>query len=84
MTVTIPSSHEPNQDVTKVRKATKDGSVSITNRGKSAHALLSIKAYQRPAGDRQKIADLLAMPDIEGIEPEIPSRRDPARSANLS
>lgn len=84
MTITTLSSRELNQDVTKAKKATKEGPVFITDRGKPAHVLLSIEEYQRLTGGRQKIADLLAMPGIEDIELEIPSMRDFAGPADLS
>jgi prevent-host-death family protein len=84
MTITTLSSRELNQDVTKAKKATKEGPVFITDRGRPAHVLLSIEEYQRLTGGRQKIADLLAMPGVEDIELEIPSPRDLALPADLS
>jgi len=84
MTVTTLSSRELNQDVTRAKKATKSGPVFITDRGKPAHVLLSIEEYQRLTGDRRKIADLLAMSDVEDIELEIPLLHDIARPADLS
>ncbi|WP_426269734.1 type II toxin-antitoxin system Phd/YefM family antitoxin [Dyella kyungheensis] len=84
MTITTLSSRELNQDVTKAKKATKEGPVFITDRGRPAHVLLSIEEYQRLTGGRQKIADLLAMPGIEDIELEIPPPRDLALPADLS
>ena len=84
MTITTLSSRELNQDVTKAKKATKEGPVFITDRGKPAHVLLSIEEYQRLTGGRQKIADLLAMPGIEEVELEITPLRDVARPADLS
>ena len=64
MTITTLSSRELNQDATKAKKATKEGPVFITDRGKPTHVLLSIEEDQRLTGGRQKIADLLAMPDV--------------------
>ena len=84
MTITTLSSRELNQDVTRAKKATKEGPVFITDRGKPAHVLLSIEDYQRLTGGRQKIADLLAMPGVEDIALEIPPLRDVARPADLS
>jgi prevent-host-death family protein len=84
MTITTLSSRELNQDVTKAKKATKEGPVFITDRGKPAHVLLSIEEYQRLTGGRQKIADLLAMPGVEDIELDIPQQGDVARPADLS
>jgi len=68
MTITTLSSRELNQDVTKAKKATKDGPVFITDRGRPAHVLLSFAEYQRLTGQRRNIADALALPGVEEIE----------------
>lgn len=68
MTITTLSSRELNQDVTKAKKATKNGPVFITDRGRPAHVLLSFEEYQRLTRQRRNIADSLAMPGIEDIE----------------
>ncbi|VWC14748.1 prevent-host-death protein [Burkholderia pseudomultivorans] len=68
MTITTLSSRELNQDVTKAKKATKDGPVFITDRGRPAHVLLSFEEYQRLTRQRRNIADSLAMPGVEDIE----------------
>lgn len=68
MTVTTLSSRELNQDVTRAKKATKDGPVFITDRGKPSHVLLSFDEYQRLTRQRRNIADSLAMPGIADIE----------------
>ncbi|CAD0304668.1 type II toxin-antitoxin system Phd/YefM family antitoxin [Xanthomonas arboricola pv. corylina] len=72
MTITTLSSRELNQDVTRAKKATKEGPVFITDRGKPAHVLLSFEDYQRLTKQRRNIADALAMPGIENIEFEPP------------
>jgi prevent-host-death family protein len=84
MTITTLSSREFNQDASRAKKATKDGPVFITDRGKPAHVLLSIEHYRRITGGHQKIADLLAMPGIEDVELEIPQRHDTPRPADFS
>lgn len=68
MTITTLSSRELNQDVTRAKKATKDGPVFITDRGKPSHVLLSFDEYQRLTRQRRNIADSLAMPGIADIE----------------
>ena len=68
MTITTLSSRELNQDVTKAKKATKDGPVFITDRGRPAHVLLSFEEYQRLTRQWRNIADSLAMPGVEDIE----------------
>ena len=68
MTLTTLSSREFNQDTGRAKKATRQGPVLITDRGKPAHVLLGIEEYQRLTGGRRKIADALAMPDGAAIE----------------
>lgn len=84
MTITTLSSREFNQNASDAKKAANKGPVFITDRGRPAHVLLSIKDYQQITGSRQKIADLLAMPGIEEVELEIPPLRDLARPADFS
>ncbi|MCP1694840.1 prevent-host-death family protein [Citrobacter farmeri] len=67
MTVTTLSSRELNQDVTRAKRATCNGPVFITDRGKIAHVLLSIEDYQRLTKQRRSIADVLAMPEAADI-----------------
>lgn len=68
MTITTFSSRELNQDVTRAKKAAKNGPVFITDRGKPAHVLLTIEEYQRLTKQRRNIADSLAMPNGADIE----------------
>ena len=68
MTITTLSSRELNQDVTRAKKAAKNGPVIITDRGKPAHVLLRFEDYQRLTGQRRNIADALAMPGTENVE----------------
>lgn len=84
MTITTLSSRELNQDVTRAKKATKDGPVFITDRGKPAHVLLSIEEYQRLTKQRRNIADALAMPGIDNIEFEPPRINIESRPADFS
>jgi prevent-host-death family protein len=62
------SSREFNQDTSRAKKATANGPVFITDRGKPAHVLLSIEDYQRMTGGHRKIADALAMPGSEDVD----------------
>lgn len=84
MAITTLSSREFNQHASDAKKASNNGPVFITDRGRPAHVLLNIEEYKRITGGRQKIADLLAMPGIEDVEFDIPKLRDVARSADLS
>ena len=84
MTITTLSSRELNQDVTRAKKASKNGPVFITDRGRPAHVLLSFEDYQRLTKQRRNIADALAMPGIAEIEFEPPRVTIGARAADLS
>jgi prevent-host-death family protein len=86
MTITTLSSREFNQDTGRAKKAATEGPVFITDRGKPAHVLLSIKDYQRLAGGREgSIIELLGLPPgIEDVELETPSMRELARPADLT
>jgi prevent-host-death family protein len=72
MPITTVSSREFNQDASGAKKAAKKGPVFITDRGRPAHVLLTIEAYQKLAGSRASIVDLLAMPGVECIDFEPP------------
>jgi prevent-host-death family protein len=84
VTITTLSSRAFNQDAGRAKRATKDGPVFITDRGRPAHVLLSIEEYQRITGGQRKIADLLAMPGMADIELEIPRSGELAAAADLS
>lgn len=83
MTITTLSSREFNQDSGAAKKAAQKGPVFITDRGRPAHVLMSMELYQRLTGQREKIADLLAMPGAEAIEFEPPRSRHPVRAAEF-
>jgi prevent-host-death family protein len=82
-TTTI-SSREFNQDTGRAKKAARSGPVIITDRGKPAHVLMSIRDYRRITGRLPKIADLLAMPGGRALKFRTPRIRDLARPADLS
>jgi prevent-host-death family protein len=84
MPITTLSSRELNQDIGKAKKASLNGPVFITDRGRPAHVLLSIDDYQRITGQRRTIADLLAMPGLTDIDLEVPARTERARAIDLS
>ena len=82
--MTTISSREFNQDASGAKRAALDGPVFITDRGRPAHVLLSIEAYQRLTGQQQNILDLLADPAAADIE-FTPGRVDRlTRPADLS
>ena len=72
MSCTIVTSREFNQDVSKAKRKAMKGPVFITDRGQTAHVLLSVKDYQKMTGKDKSIAELLAMPEAGGIDFEIP------------
>lgn len=72
MSVTTLSSRELNQDVTRAKKAAKNGPVIITDRGRPAHVLLTFDDYQRLTRQRRNIADSLAMPGVADVDFEPP------------
>jgi Antitoxin Phd_YefM, type II toxin-antitoxin system len=84
MAITTLSSRQFNQDASKAKKAAQAGPVFITDRGRTAHVLLTFEEYKKLTGGRTKIADLLAMPGIEDAELDIAPLRDLAQSADFS
>jgi prevent-host-death family protein len=68
MGMTTISSRAFNQDASSAKRAALDGPVFITDRGRPAHVLLSIEAYQRLTGQQESILDLLADPEAADIE----------------
>ncbi len=86
MAVTTLSSREVNQDLGRAKRASENGPVIITDRGRPAHVLLTYAAYaQMVARDRgANILDELGLPaGIEDIEVDFPRSRDIVRSVDL-
>ena len=84
MTITTLSSRELNQDVSRAKKATRNGPVFITDRGRPAHVLLSFEAYQKLTRKPANITDLLSMPGVADIPFEAPRMGPVARVVDLS
>lgn len=84
MTITTFSSRELNHDVSRAKKATQNGPVFITDRGKPAHVLLRIEDYQRLTKQRRNIAHALAMPSAADIAFEPPRAIIETRQADFS
>ncbi len=68
MSITTFSSREFNHDVSKAKRAALSGPVFITDRGHTAHVLLSINEYQEITDKNERIVELLAMPEAAEIE----------------
>jgi prevent-host-death family protein len=82
MTVTIVSSREFSQDVTRAMRAAERGPVFITDHGKAAHVLLSIADYRRLTGVFRSIVEALSMPGLSDIDIEVPRWRALPRPAD--
>jgi PHD/YefM family antitoxin component YafN of YafNO toxin-antitoxin module len=67
MTITTISSRALNQNVSRAKKASLQGPVFITDRGRLAHVLLRIEDYQKLTQQGRSIADALAMPQTDGM-----------------
>jgi PHD/YefM family antitoxin component YafN of YafNO toxin-antitoxin module len=68
MTITTMSSREFNQDVGKAKRASLAGPVIITDRGHAAHVFLTMEEYERLSAAQGSILELLAMPEVAGME----------------
>jgi prevent-host-death family protein len=84
MTITTISSREFNQGASEAKRATTNGPVFITDRGKPAHVLMSFADYQRLTKQRRNIADALAMPGVADIEFEPPRVNMEVQRADFS
>jgi antitoxin (DNA-binding transcriptional repressor) of toxin-antitoxin stability system len=77
MTITTISSREFNQDTSRAKKAAQDGPVFITDRGRTAHVLITIEEYQRLCGPPMTLAEALAQPDVSDFEFDPPKIKGP-------
>ncbi len=84
MPITTLTSREFNQDTSRAKKAATEGPVFITDRGKTAHVLLSIEEYQRITRKHHSIVDALAMPGLSDIDLEFQRSREFPKAADLS
>lgn len=84
MTTKKLTSREFNQDTGGAKRATQDGPVYITDRGRPSHVLLTFADYQRLAVNRPSIIDLLAQPQgIEDVELDTPAATETAQPAEF-
>lgn len=84
MGVTTLSSREFNQDTSRAKKASSQGPVFITDRGRPAHVLLNIEEYRRLSGQRRNILEALSMPGLADIDFDPPKLDLTIRPADLS
>lgn len=69
------TSREFNRDLSAAKRASEGGPVTITDRGRRSHVLLTAKDFDRPAGTGQLVGDRLWSRGIEDLDLEIPERR---------
>jgi prevent-host-death family protein len=84
MTITTLSSREFQQNANKAQKAAQDGPVFITNRGRTAHVLLSYEEYRQITGGRRSLVEALSMPGLGETELDTPRSGALPRPADLS
>ncbi len=78
---TTVSSREFNHDVGRIKKASNNGPVFITDRGKPSHVLLSIEEYRKLTASSSKTSEMLSMPASDYFDFELPKFTDRARAA---
>ena len=83
MPIVTVTSRELNQDLSRAKRAALTGPVFITDRGRPAHVLLSIEAYEKLVGKTQSLAEALAMPGLSEIEFDPPKAEIASRPADL-
>ena len=83
MTITTVSSRELNQDIGRAKRAAMSGPVFITDRGRPAHVLLSIEAYEALTGKRRSLVEVLEMPGLSEIDFDPPRSNLESRPADL-
>lgn len=76
------SSREFNQATGEAKRATRNGPVYVTHRGRPSHVLLSYEHYRELTAERPHFADILCRtPDIGEVDVEFPRLDDPAKPA---
>lgn len=77
------SSREFNQNTSEAKKATEQGPVYITDRGRPAHVLLTYEAYEQLLGT-QHLLDRLGEPaGVEDVEIGFPISEDAPQPASF-
>lgn len=84
MSITTLTSREFNQDASRAKKAARKGPVFITDRGRPAHVLLTVEAYQKLLGGNMSLLDAVAQRDGGDFDFEPPRLPGPlGRPADL-
>jgi len=84
MSITSLSSRELNHDVSRAKKAAKNGPVVITDRGKPSHVLMTYSEFERLTGKRRNLVDALSMPGLSSIDFDLPRAEIAPRGVDLS
>lgn len=84
MSATTISSREFNQSTSEAKKASANGPVFITDRGRPSHVLLNIDEYRRLAGGFTTLLEVVAMKSDDVDDGfEAPRAEIGIRAANL-
>ncbi len=84
MTMTTLTSREFNRETGRAKRATAEGPVVITDRGKPTHVLLSVSDYERIVAGKATIIEKLGWPPgIEDIDIAFPRSREGPREVDL-
>ena len=78
------TSREFNQSASEAKKASLNGPVFITDRGKPSHVLLSIEEYRRLAGGMTTLAEAVAQENSMDVDFEPPRVERLHRAPDLS
>ena len=74
------TSREFNQDTARAKREAEHEPVFITDRGRPTHVLLTVEAFEKMAGPRRNILDVLHDPASADIDLPLPERRiEPVR-----
>lgn len=84
MSISTFTSREFNQSASEAKKASLNGPVFITDRGKPSHVLLSIDDYRKLSGGAITLADALAQRSESNVEFEVPRVGKLFREVDLS
>ena len=78
------TSREFNRDVSAAKRAAERGPVTITDRGRPSHVLLSVEQYERLTAGMQRMGDRLWRGQDPSIDVPLPERTiEPQRELNL-
>jgi hypothetical protein len=82
--ITTMTSREFNQDTAKAKRAAEAGPVFITDRGRTAHVLMTFEEYEKGGKKFMSAFESLAMKGGEDIEFDPPRSRELPRDIDLS